>query len=66
MELTRRKPVDTAEAVAMTVFEFKRLAGSVVYGLKEIVTNFSSTAEQVSGPIAYHLSQWGGLRSRVG
>jgi RIP metalloprotease RseP len=52
VELTRRKPVDAAEAVAMTMFEFKRLAGSVVYGLKEIVTNFSSTAEQVSGPIA--------------
>jgi RIP metalloprotease RseP len=52
VELTRRKPVDTAEAVSMTVFEFKRLAGSVVYGLKEIVTNFASTAEQVSGPIA--------------
>lgn len=52
VELTRRKPTSTTEALAMTAFEFKRLGGSVVYGLTQILTNFSNVSEQVSGPIA--------------
>jgi hypothetical protein len=54
VELTRRKPTSTTEALAMTAFEFKRLGGSVVYGLTQILTNFSNVSEQVRTPHARH------------
>lgn len=46
------KPSSLGEAASMTVAEFNRLGGSVLNGLKQIVTNFSGMAGQVSGPVA--------------
>jgi hypothetical protein len=36
----------------MTVSEFNRISGTVLNGLKSIVTNFSGMASQISGPVA--------------
>ncbi|KAG2439937.1 hypothetical protein HXX76_004056 [Chlamydomonas incerta] len=40
------------EVLAMTSSEFNRLAGTVLNGLKQIVTNFGAMSGQLSGPVA--------------
>eukprot|EP00878_Enallax_costatus_P002424 GHUV01002601.1.p1 GENE.GHUV01002601.1~~GHUV01002601.1.p1 ORF type:complete len:473 (+),score=117.90 GHUV01002601.1:154-1572(+) len=45
-------PSNVADAFTMAGSEFNRLAGSVLSGLKNIVTNFSGMAGQLSGPVA--------------
>lgn len=46
------KPSSITDAIKMTGAEFNRLSGSVLNGLKQIVTNFGNTAGQLSGPVA--------------
>jgi membrane-associated protease RseP (regulator of RpoE activity) len=46
------KPSSVIDAFRMTGAEFNRLGGSVLKGLKQIVTNFNSMAGQLSGPVA--------------
>jgi RIP metalloprotease RseP len=45
-------PASLGDAVAMTGAEFTRLGGTVLNGLKQIITNFGSMAGQLSGPVA--------------
>eukprot|EP00882_Tetradesmus_deserticola_P004054 GHRQ01004283.1.p1 GENE.GHRQ01004283.1~~GHRQ01004283.1.p1 ORF type:complete len:461 (+),score=152.74 GHRQ01004283.1:276-1658(+) len=45
-------PQGLGDAVTMTGAEFNRLAGTVLNGLQQILTNFSNTAGQLSGPVA--------------
>lgn len=45
-------PQGVGDAVTMTGAEFNRLAGTVLNGLKQILTNFNSMAGQISGPVA--------------
>lgn len=40
------------EAATMAASEFKRLLGQVTGGLSQILSNFSKTAENLSGPVA--------------
>jgi RIP metalloprotease RseP len=46
------KPANIADAFAMTGAEFNRLGSTVLNGLKQIFTNFSSMSGQLSGPVA--------------
>eukprot|EP00238_Polyblepharides_amylifera_P011041 CAMPEP_0196593580 /NCGR_PEP_ID=MMETSP1081-20130531/76014_1 /TAXON_ID=36882 /ORGANISM="Pyramimonas amylifera, Strain CCMP720" /LENGTH=423 /DNA_ID=CAMNT_0041917599 /DNA_START=282 /DNA_END=1553 /DNA_ORIENTATION=+ len=50
--MIREKPGSVGEAVGMTAKEYGRLQDQVTGGLKQIFSNFSSTASQMSGPIA--------------
>jgi RIP metalloprotease RseP len=45
-------PQGLGDAANMTTAEFNRLAGTVLNGLKQILTNFNSMAGQISGPVA--------------
>lgn len=48
----RVKAADLKEATELASEEFVRLLDTVVDGLKQIVFNFSQTADKVSGPVA--------------
>eukprot|EP00879_Flechtneria_rotunda_P010415 GHRR01010891.1.p2 GENE.GHRR01010891.1~~GHRR01010891.1.p2 ORF type:complete len:200 (+),score=72.33 GHRR01010891.1:1504-2103(+) len=50
--ISHEKPATVGQALGLTWSEFKRLGGTVVNSLKQIVTNFSNTAGQLSGPVA--------------
>lgn len=50
--VVRRKAQSIGEATQYASQEFMRLTSTVTDGLKEIVFNFSNTADQVSGPVA--------------
>lgn len=50
--IQRVKPAGPAEVLTMTGDEFGRLWGQVYGGLKQLVTNFSNMAGQLSGPVA--------------
>lgn len=50
--ISHTKPDGLLDAGRMAVGEFSRLAGTVLNGLKQLVTNFGQMAGQLSGPVA--------------
>ncbi|KAL3143480.1 hypothetical protein ABBQ38_002288 [Trebouxia sp. C0009 RCD-2024] len=51
-QVTRKISKDPLEAIQLAAGQFGKLTKTIVTGLQQIVTNFSKTAEGVSGPVA--------------
>lgn len=52
VKITRVKADSVGSALSMGADDFNKLAGTVLKGLSQFVSNFKETAERVSGPVA--------------